>query len=170
MNIFFLDKNCVSAAHTLADIHVGSKNRGGKMIVESTQMLTNCYSLDQLLYAPKTKNGLVRKHSYYNHRCSKWVRNSIDNFEWLLGHALAMVQEKMYRGGNHHFCDTFLQWAKENVPNLPQNGFTKPALAMPDEYKNDDPVIAYRKYYNEYKRNTIDMQWTRRKPPAWWKH
>ena len=55
MNIFWLDNDPQIAAQMLADIHVGSKNRGGKMIVESAQMLGNCYSLEQLLDAPYTK-------------------------------------------------------------------------------------------------------------------
>jgi hypothetical protein len=104
MNIFRLDPDPVASARMLADIHTGSKNRGGKMIVEATQMLANCYTLDQLNYAPKTKKGEVRKYSYYNHPCSKWTRASLDNFHWLLRHGIAMVEEKLYRGGKLHFC------------------------------------------------------------------
>ena len=152
----------------LADIHVGSLNYGGKMIVESCQMLANCYSLEQLEFAPKTKKDTVRKHSYYNHRCSKWVRESIYNFDWLLTHAIEMVEEKLYRGGKLHFCIDFLTWCKLNEPNLPHINQTKPALAMPDEYKCDDPVESYRRYYTECKRNTIRMTWTKRQPPEWW--
>ena len=178
MNIFFLSYSPIQSARFLADIHVGSKNTGGKMIVESTQMLANCYTTEQLAHAPKTKKGETRKYSYYNHCCSKWVRESIYNFNWLLEHAIEMVNEKMYRGGNLHFCHTFLDWCRNNPPNLndPYNttsldlyqSITSPALAMPEIYKNNDPIVAYRRYYNEYKRNTIQMKWTRRDPPKWW--
>ena len=178
MNIFFLSYSSIESAQSLADIHVGSQNRGGKMIVESTQMLTNCYTPEQLCNAPKTQNGTIRKYSYYNHCCSKWVRESIHNFDWLLTHALEMVNEKIYRGGKLHFCHTFLNWCSDNKPDLndPHNttsldlytSITLPALAMPDEYKHNDPVQAYRNYYLNHKRHTIDMRWTKRNPPEWW--
>jgi hypothetical protein len=42
---------------------------------------------------------------------------------------------------------------------------TRPALAMPDEYKTDDPVESYRNYYVGAKRHLL--QYTNRTPPEW---
>lgn len=152
----------------MADIHVGSKNRGGKMIVEATQMLANCYSTDQLNNAPRTQKGDIRKYSYYNHPCSKWTRKSLANFDWLLKHSQEMVQEKIYRGGNLHFCKTFLDWCMENQPNIPDDGWTDPAQAMAPQYIDVDPVKAYRNYYYYNKNKMIELIWTRREKPDWW--
>ena len=137
------------------------------MIVESCQMLANCYSQSELETAPKTKKGTVRKHSYFNNPCSIWTRKSLSNFNWLLIHALEMVQEKMYRNGKHHFCDSFLHWCKDKEPNLKDIGFTFPAQAMPDIYRSPDPVKAYRDYYKFYKMKNISMKWTKREKPYW---
>ena len=83
-------------------------------------------------------------------------------------HALEMVEEKLYRGGNLHFCKTFIEWCDKNFPILPRTHLTLPVQAMPDEYKNVDPVQAYRDYYWYNKRVNIDMRWTRREKPEWW--
>jgi hypothetical protein len=50
-----------------------------------------------------------------------------------------------------------------NIPDLPDLGFTNPALAMPDECKCDDFVESYRRYYR-LKEKTIDMRWPNEKP------
>lgn len=42
---------------------------------------------------------------------------------------------------------------------------TPPAQAMPDEYRNSDPVTAYRAYYLGAKRNLL--QYTNREKPDW---
>lgn len=169
MNVFYLDEDPIIAARYLMDIHVGSQNCGGKMIVESCQMLANCYSLDELSKAPLTKSGKTRKYSYFNHPCSVWTRMSIDNFDWLLSHAEEMIKEKLFRKGSLHFCSSAIQYFKENKPTL-NKGFTTPALAMPEELKEDNPVNSYRKYYKT-KRFTksgkkMDI-WTERNAPEW---
>lgn len=151
----------------LADIHVGCHNKGGKMIVESAQLLANCYSADQLKIAPLTQKGNVRKYSYYNHPCSKWVRQSYYHFEWLLIHAIEMVEEKMYRDGGLHFCYHFINWCYNNSPNLPDVKPLTPALAMPDIYKKNNPVESYRDYYRYDKLPKLGLTWTNRERPNW---
>jgi hypothetical protein len=43
------------------------------------------------------------------------------------------------------------------------------ALAMPNEYKTDDPVISYRNYYMSEEKQKI-ASWNKRRPkPAWYK-
>lgn len=183
MNIFFLDYDPIKAAQMLCDKHVGrgqdacGKKEAGKMIVESAQMLANCYPLERLAESdcPRTQKKTARKHSYFNHPCSKWVRKSIHNYYWLLEHAMAQVDEKQYRGGSNHFCSDFINWCFDNKPNLPEIDPTKPAQAMPEDYQNINPVTAYRDYYyyDKYKgyiTDSIDMKWTIREQPEWWKN
>ena len=48
---------------------------------------------------------------------------------------------------------------------LPDTELTPFAQAMPDEYKNVDPVIAYRTYYINDKK---DFATWKNKVPDWW--
>lgn len=147
----------------MVDDHV----KGGKMIVESAQMLANTYSREQLSHSscPRTQTGNIRKYSYYNHPSSIWVRQSIDHFQWLVIHALGMGQERKFRTGEGHFSLDFVRWCVYNGPDLPKNGFVDPPLCMPDNCKVGDAVISYRAYYCLEKRHL--WQWTNRPIPEW---
>lgn len=171
MNIFYLDENPRLAALYMIDAHVGSKNRSAKMLVEYSQMLANCYAHKQLEQAPLTQKQTVRKYSYFNHPSSKWVRQSIHNFNWLLDHALHCIVESKHRGGCHHFCIDFIKWCCNERPNLPNLPKTKISLAMPRIYYNDNPVTAYRDYYQNDKiydnAGKFMATWTNREIPYW---
>jgi len=58
MNIFCIDKDPIQSAKWLCDQHVN------KMVLESAQMVANCFSHEVLAEAPKTKKGTPRKYSY----------------------------------------------------------------------------------------------------------
>lgn len=165
MNVFYLDTCAKISAQSLIDIHVR------KMIVESSQLLANCYSNEELYLAPRTQSGTIRKYSYYNHPCSVWVRSSYDNFSWLLNHACFLLDEFDYRFEKKHFCDSFIGWCYNHRPNLKRIGFTKPALAVKHYPHFDDPVLTYRNYYSNDKRTDkngkrIDY-YTKRNRPEW---
>lgn len=166
MNIFYVDKCPIKAAQHLVDNHVN------KMVLESAQLLANCYSLERLAEkdCPRTQKGNTRKHSYYNHPCSKWVRKDFHNWYWLVMHALSLEQERIYRGFNPHFSGQFICWCVDNPPNLPCKIQTFPALAIDEKFKGSDPVQSYRDYYNFNKRyqTTLPKVWTRRGQPSWW--
>ena len=168
MNIFFVDQDPVKAAQALVDQHAN------KQVVESCQMLANCYSLEELASndCPKTKKGNDRKYSYFNHPCSIWTRKTINNFNWLLNHSIALEEERMYRGFNPHFSISFIEWCVNNPPDLTNAELTPPAQAFGewDYLRGDDPVEAYRRYYNIAKRQqeTLKKVWTRRRAPDWW--
>lgn len=170
MNIFILDKDPEKCAQYLSDIHLN------KMIVEHTQMLTNCYSLEELKLAPKTQTGNIRKYSHYNHPASIWTRESEKNFSWLWKYTFCMLKERKFRFKKEHFCKDFIEWIIYNYPdniNISHNDLTPFALAMPDIYKKDCPVESYRSYYiNEKQRNKNGkwmMNYTNREYPEWLK-
>lgn len=167
MNIFVLDKNPRIAAKFLHDVHIR------KMIIESCQLLANCYPVEKLQEAPKTQKENVRKHSYYNHPCSIFTRKSIENFNWLLEHAIAISDEYTFRFEKNHFCLEFLRWCCKNKPNLPKLGGVDFVLCMPETHKSDSVVNSYKKYYSKEK--TVDKNgkamdsYTKRKKPLWLK-
>jgi hypothetical protein len=65
-----------------------------KMIVESAQILSNVYTLDELKKAPVSQTGNARKHSYPKHPVCLWIKESIENFNWLIEHSFALQAEK----------------------------------------------------------------------------
>jgi len=168
VNIFFVDNCPIKAAQSLCDKHVN------KMITESAQLLANCYLLDVLTdeCCPRTKNGNVRCHSYFNHPCSVWVRTSLSNFSWLVRHAFALCQEKLFRTGKQHFCWQFIAWCMQHPPDLNDIGLTIPAFAFGTYmYLSDEnnPVQSYRNYYMASKRydkngNKMDVYSVRKRP------
>lgn len=177
MNIFFLSYDPKQAAEFLVDKHVN------KMILESCQMLANCYSEKMLSRedCPRTKKGTIRKYSYYNHPCSVWVRKSHGNFYWLLKHANAIIEEKKYRDNKRHFCESFVKWCWKNSPDsieynseltLPAQCFSTYGHLKSDSGLFVDIIKAYRKFYTLDKKfdksgKRMDI-WTKRKRPFWW--
>jgi len=134
MNIFVLDTDPQIAARFMCNKHVV------KMILESAQMLCSAFENGEAPY----------RRAYYNHPCTKWARESKANYEWLLAHAYELCDEYFLRYGKIHKSLDVIDWCDNHSHelNLPDIGLTTFAQAMPDEYKNDDVVQAYRDYYN----------------------
>lgn len=154
MNIFVVDLNPVEAAQQLVDKHVI------KMILESAQMLCGASSIET-----------PYKKTHLNHPCSKCVRESRDNFDWLVTHALALNDEYRFRFNKNrdHASVAIIRWCVENIRmSLPQIGLTTFAQAVPEKYKHDDVVTAYRNYYIAEK--TSIAIWTNRQKPIWFKN
>ena len=151
MNIFAVDTDPKIAAQQLCDKHVV------KMILESAQMLCAVFPKGEAPY----------KRAFYNHPCTKWARESEENYEWLLSHAFAMCQEYTKRYGKIHKSLEAIHWCGCNYHklDLPRIGLTKFAQAMPDEYKNKCSVTAYRSYYNGEK--AYFAKWSKRETPSW---
>lgn len=165
MNIFCIDTCPIQSARWLCDQHCN------KMVLESAQMLANCFNSETLADAPKAKSGNVRKHSYYNHPCSIWVRKTKENMIWLILHALEMEEERLRRGFNPHFSVSFIEWCAENVARslVPDGDQTDFAIAISEEkdcrkhpdFYSLDTVGKYRLYYSFDKKFA---KWTQNKP------
>ena len=148
MNIFVLDKNPHVAAMYACDKHVV------KMILESAQMLCSVQPEGTAPY----------KRSFYNHPCTKWVRASVANYDWLIEHARALCTEYTRRYGKVHKSEKVIDWCDANRPELPDVGLTPFAQAMPEDYKNEDAVEAYRTYYRNDKKRFATWK---TETPAW---
>lgn len=152
MNIFALDSDPVVAAQSLCDQHLG------KMLLEACQLLCNCH-----VEAPYNR-------THYNHPCSVWVRASLHNYLWLRKHALALADEYEHRFGKVHDSRTVAVWAAQHVPlHIPTTTPSRFAQAMPEQYRSDDAVAAYRRYYAAEKLvlRGKPVTWTHRERPAW---
>lgn len=137
MNIFILDKCPKVAATYYIDKHVV------KMTLEIAQLLCTTANLSGFDAPYKT--------THINHPCSLWVRESLDNWFWLVEHGIAVANEYTKRYGKRHKSQDIIEWCFQNIPNLPEIGLTPFAQAMPETHKNPDAVEAYRTYYRESK-------------------
>lgn len=171
MNIFVLDNDPMVAAQLMCDIHTN------KMIVESAQMLANCFTPESLVNAPRSQKGNVRKHSYFNHPCSIWARETYNNYQWLVDHAYGLIQERKYRNpdARPHFTEEFITWCDCNIPdNLDsdKDELTPFAIAISDDSKcmhhnNFYTASTVRKYQMYYKYDKKEFaKWTRRDKPS----
>lgn len=169
MNIFALDRDPKVSARYYGNVHLS------KIFLEITQMLANCFMDFDLELAPKTESGTVRKKSHFNHPVSIWMRKSKSNMLWAIEHALALEQERLYRGFNPHKSLKFLSWVIANcdksiVPEGRQTDFAvaisndKICTSHPD-FNKSDSVGKYRLYYSIDKRYML--KYTRREMPSW---
>jgi hypothetical protein len=81
--------------------------------------------------------------------------------------AIGLNDEYEYRYGKLHKCKIVLDYCIAHIDHLRSVGLTPFAQAMPDEFKAQDAVVAYRNYYNLGKRH-ISTVWTGRDFPPWW--
>jgi len=151
MNIFVLDQDHTKNAQYHVDKHVV------KMLVEQTQLLCSTY-----FFTGQEESSPYRL-THKNHPCSVWVRESLSNWLWLRDFTLALAQEYTHRYGKLHKSGEVAKTL--TAPKLIDIGLTPFAQAMPDEYRSNNPVSAYRAYYNGEKSNLF--KWTKREVPGW---
>lgn len=178
VNVFFLSKSPSEAARCHSDIHIV------KMILETAQLLCNVHHRAREegshCIAPYTKRSSIPyKDSGAAHRklgVMIWASESLGNYRWCVRLGLALCRE--YNSGraraqgksDHHKTQAVLEWLRDHEPNFVRKRF-KPMerrhLAMPNKFKGEDPVVAYRKYYYS-KRLTMTMEWPEGREPFWW--
>ena len=152
MNIFILHLNQSTCVKMYVNKHVI------KMILESCQLLCSVHHVCDSKYVP------VYKLTHKNHPCSIWARESLTNYKWLIVLAKELCKEYTYRYGKIHKCESYINDLEKNLPPIEDKGFTPPAQAMPDIYKDSDVVEAYRHYYFFEKNNLFD--WKKRPIPG----
>ena len=87
---------------------------------------------------------------------------------WAFWHGIALCQEFEFRFKKEHACLRQITVLGSLFKFVPEGKLTPFAQAMPDEFRNDDPVIAYRDYYWHDKRKNIVCEWKKgREVPQW---
>ena len=159
MNIFYFYKSPTLSAQAQPDKMLV------KMPLETAQMLCTAHRiLDGDEYADQ--EGLY-KEAYMNHPCTIWARESSANYWWLYSHFIALGAEYTYRYGKRHASLEKLWKPLFTMPkNIFKGAMTPLAQAMPEEYKDEDPIVAYRNYCINEKHYA---KWERgRNKPSWW--
>ena len=155
MNIFVLSENPAEAAQFHNDKHCV------KMILEHTQMLSTAIRV-----CSNDSIDDVYKRAHLNHPCSIWTRKTRSNFNWLCEMTQELFQEYTKRYNKEHKSYSIFNICRNNVNLIPEGELTQFAQAMPDEYKNPDPVKAYRTYYLNDKKEF--SKWKLGNVPYWW--
>lgn len=171
MNIFVLDRDAATAARMMCDKHVV------KMILESCQLLSTAHHV--LDGDPLHVNTGKRKYKTFvctkknickatmvNHPCTIWTRETRSNYLWLWKHAYALCKEYTRRYNKTHIMEHMLLNELYDVPvNIAKGPITPFAQAMPDAYRDQNAIVAYRKYYiNEKSRFA---KWKLNDAPEW---
>jgi hypothetical protein len=137
MNIFYLNTDPVIAARELCDDHIR------KMQIESAQMCCTAHW--------EVGNEAPYRRAHTNHPSTKWTRESIQHYRWVVKHGLEVCDEFTRRYGKSHKTKEVLDWLDKNEPNIPDNGFTEPPQCMPEEFKRPNAIDGYKTYYIEDK-------------------
>lgn len=180
MNIFYLDECPRQCAEWMVDKHVV------KMIVETAQLLSTAhrvmdglevkvdYKTDKgklrsknVWILPDHRNDIFYNATHRNHPSAAWVRESVENYNWLVDHLFALSDEYTYRYGKQHLTIRKLGYEIQSPPrNLRNWDWTSPPSAMDTEYiVSTDPIENYRNYYKYGKAKL--HSWKKREAPAW---
>ena len=161
MNIFFIDKCPFKSAEQLCNKHVV------KMVLETAQMCST--AVHQWCLPDDDIVNIIYKPAYKNHPMTVWVRENNANMTWALLHGLHIGSEYKYRYGKDHKSTSTLQCIADYMFNgdfdEDYREHTTPPQCMPDQFKCDDYVEAYRNYYRTDKAHIL--QWTGRPVPEW---
>ena len=128
-----------------------------KMILESCQILSTVLN----------EQGVKAPYRSFNpkHPSCKWAAESSANFENLMRHCAAMIEEYEERFGKNHKCKAVLATIKElyRSERFEKAGPTPLLLAMPEHFKSENAVLSYRMYYA----SKPNMRYSKDKVPVW---
>jgi hypothetical protein len=133
MNIFATSSCPIESAKALDD------KRVIKMILESAQLLSSAIWLNG-------GKGPYRL-THANHPCTIWVRTSKANYNWLLTHYKALLNEYTNRYSKTHKCASLLTTLTEGANYLPND--TLNPFVNCTSYKELDIHTAYKLYLND---------------------
>ena len=169
MNLFILSLIQKEIAQYMMDKHVS------KILLEAVQMLCSC---KRILDPDDTIciNDKIYKLAHKNHPVTIWCRKSKANFVWVLDLIEELHKEWRFRYSHpetkFHKSYLIALILKENIPSnekFEEEGLTPFALAMPQQYKTDDPVLSYRNYYMSEEKQKIATWKKKRDKPEWYK-
>jgi len=167
MNLFILSLLQKEIASFMMDKHVS------KILLEAVQMLCTA---KRVLDLDDETNERIYKLAHKNHPVTIWCRKSRENFLWVIDLVEELHNEWRFRYGHpetkFHKAYLVSLILKENVPSpdkFEESGLTPFALAMPEQYKTNDPVVSYRNYYMSDEKQRIATWKKKREQPEWYR-
>lgn len=159
MNIFYLHPDPVVCAIHHCDKHVV------KMILETAQLLSTAHRvLDGDDHADW--HGMY-KATHKNHPSAVWVREAVGNYVWTHQLLISLCREYTYRYDKTHKTSRLIEPLAGTPVHISTDPFYTPIpQCMPDEYKDPNPVVAYRRYYINDKKDIA--KWNKKtSAPKW---
>jgi hypothetical protein len=156
VNRFILALDPQEAAANHNDKHVV------KMILEEAQMLSTAHHL----LGDPAEAALLYKPTHVNHPCSIWVRQSEQNYLWALSLFESLCKEYSHRYAKVHKSFSLHPLLSKVPKNMSSIGLTPFPQAMPEYYKRESAIAAYRTYYVMEKSDIAKC--TNRTQPEWW--
>lgn len=195
MNIFVLDKDPRVAARDQCDKHIvkmvleyaqmlSSAHRvcdGKKVFIQDVLGKKHSVNLlegeevEMIFYedTQKWKPSITKRKCYAvahkNHPCTIWARFSKENYQWLFDIFDESCKEYTRRYHKTHKCERFKEFLSTPPQKLlyKKRFLSRPALAMPDQFKTDSVIESYRRLYIESKSRFA--KWNFSPTPEWYK-
>ena len=128
-----------------------------KMILESCQILSTVLN----------EQGIDAPYRSFNpkHPSCLWAAESSDNFINLVKHCAAMIDEYRDRFDKTHKCEAVLKKivGLYDASMFPTDKPTPLRMAMPDNFRSNDIVESYRRFYASKPR----VRYPKDKVPSW---
>jgi len=159
MNIFAIENDDKGQIDWIKSAQSQDNYRVVKMILESCQILSTVLN----------EQGINAPYRSFNpkHPSCLWAAESSDNFTNLVIHCCAMIEEYESRFNKTHKCKAVL----DKIINLfdaskfPTSKPTPLRMAIPENFKSDNIVESYRKFYASKPR----VRYPKNKIPSWFK-
>jgi hypothetical protein len=119
-------------------------------------------------YRWEVQNAKCYQVAHANHPCSIWARETSGNYNWLFRLFNGCLREYTQRYGKKHSAERIANFVSQTPINIKQAERSQFALAMPEEYKHEDAVEAYRRFYAGSKVRFAKWKYT--STPEWFKH
>lgn len=165
MQVMYVHPDPATAASMLPDQHVSKLATEAAQIVSTVAHLRGCWST--ALYKP----------THVNHGITVLANADDRSLAWLLAHGRALVREHWFRrrtDAKHRRTIAVLLAAAEALTIPHDADHTDPPVyqAMPDALRDDDPVVAYRRWAcvkaNVWHEAGRPARFTRRDAPQWY--
>ena len=159
MNIFAIEEDKSGNIDWIESARSQDNYRVVKMILESCQILSTVLN----------EQGIDAPYRSFNpkHPSCLWAAESSDNFENLIIHCTAMIEEYHSRFQKIHKCSAVLQKIVDlyDASKFPTSEPTPLRMAMPDEYRSENIVESYRRFYASKPR----VRYPKNKIPQWFR-
>lgn len=151
-----------------------------KMILESAQLLSTAHRLldgEEYIDASSgrkikrwrlndNRNNVIYSATHVNHPSAIWTRLSVENYNWLVDHFYALIDEYKHRYNKVHKCKELAYVLQSPPLNLKAWDSTPVLCAMDEKYIiSADPVENYHNYYKVGKQHL--HKYTKRDKPEW---
>ena len=159
MNIFAIEEDKNGNIDWIESARSQDNYRVVKMILESCQILSTVLN----------EQGIDAPYRSFNpkHPSCLWAAESSDNFENLIIHCTAMIEEYYSRFQKIHKCTADLEKIIDlyDVSKFPTSEPTPLRIAIPGEYRSENIVESYRRFYASKPR----VRYPKNKIPQWFK-